>query len=81
MAEAVPDVPPYDDSAPVLRFLTKAIHVSSPFITTFLLIHLSAPVMGLGGSTLASQTMVCYVYLYKWRMPDVGPQALGREYY
>ncbi|KAF9453647.1 hypothetical protein P691DRAFT_719014 [Macrolepiota fuliginosa MF-IS2] len=40
-------------------------HASSPFITTFLLIHLAAPALAnIGGSGLASQTML-----------------LGREYY
>ncbi|KAE9393671.1 hypothetical protein BT96DRAFT_1050619 [Gymnopus androsaceus JB14] len=40
-------------------------HVSAPFITTFLLIHLSAPVLAnVGGSSLSSQVML-----------------LGREYY
>ncbi|KAJ7454689.1 hypothetical protein FB451DRAFT_650987 [Mycena latifolia] len=48
-----------------LPVLTKLIHGSAPFITTFLLIHLSAPILAnLGGSSLASQTML-----------------LGREYY
>ncbi|TFK25779.1 hypothetical protein FA15DRAFT_668115 [Coprinopsis marcescibilis] len=47
------------------RALTKAIHGSSPFITIFALVHLSAPLLAnLGGSSLASQTML-----------------LGREYY
>ncbi|KAJ7577538.1 hypothetical protein C8J56DRAFT_869751 [Mycena floridula] len=49
----------------VVPYLTKAAHVSAPFIMTFLLIHLSAPIMAnLGGSSLSSQTML-----------------LGREYY
>ncbi|KAJ7086163.1 hypothetical protein B0H15DRAFT_909949 [Mycena belliarum] len=48
-----------------LPVLTKLIHGSAPFITTFMLIHLSAPMLAnLGGSSLASQTML-----------------LGREYY
>ena len=39
--------------------LTTVIHASSPFLTTFLLIHLSAPVLAnVGGSSLASQVMV-----------------------
>ncbi|KAH7920666.1 hypothetical protein BV22DRAFT_1020802 [Leucogyrophana mollusca] len=46
-------------------FLTKLAHGSAPFITTFLLIHLSAPVLAnVGGSNLSSQVML-----------------LGREYY
>ncbi|OBZ75548.1 hypothetical protein A0H81_04865 [Grifola frondosa] len=45
--------------------LTKLAHGSAPFISTFLLIHLSAPVLAnLGGSSLSSQVMI-----------------LGREYY
>lgn len=39
-------------------YLTNAAHFSAPFITTFLLIHLSAPaIANVGGSSLASQTM------------------------
>ncbi|KAH8100262.1 hypothetical protein BXZ70DRAFT_893686 [Cristinia sonorae] len=49
----------------VTPYLTTLSHGSAPFITTFLLIHLSAPVMAnLGGTSLASQVML-----------------LGREYY
>ncbi|KAH8835032.1 hypothetical protein DL96DRAFT_1808954 [Flagelloscypha sp. PMI_526] len=45
--------------------LNSISHGATPFIATFLLIHLSAPVMAnLGGSSLASQTML-----------------LGREFY
>lgn len=45
--------------------LTTVSHVSAPFITTFALIHLSAPAMGsAGGGSLSSQVML-----------------LGREYY
>ncbi|KAH8991575.1 hypothetical protein EDB92DRAFT_1798155 [Lactarius akahatsu] len=45
--------------------LTALSHGSAPFITTFLLIHLTAPaVANIGGSALSSQTML-----------------LGREYY
>lgn len=45
--------------------LTVLAHGSTPFITTFLLIHLTAPAAAnLGGSALSSQTML-----------------LGREYY
>jgi len=48
-----------------LSYLTTVSHVSSPFITTFLLIHLSAPIVAnLGGASLSSQVML-----------------LGREYY
>ncbi|KAF7327421.1 hypothetical protein MKEN_00319900 [Mycena kentingensis (nom. inval.)] len=42
-----------------LPVLTKVLHGSAPFISTFLLIHLSAPMLAnLGGSSLASQTML-----------------------
>jgi len=45
--------------------LTTISHISAPFITTFVLIHLSAPAMGMvGGSSLSSRIML-----------------LGREYY
>ncbi|KII89379.1 hypothetical protein PLICRDRAFT_53817 [Plicaturopsis crispa FD-325 SS-3] len=48
-----------------IPYLTNIAHGTAPFITTFLLIHLSAPVLAnLGGSSLASQVML-----------------LGREYY
>ncbi|KAF5386852.1 hypothetical protein D9615_001980 [Tricholomella constricta] len=49
----------------ILACLTKLSHGSAPFISTFILIHLTAPVMAnIGGSSLSSQTML-----------------LGREYY
>ncbi|SJL04965.1 uncharacterized protein ARMOST_08336 [Armillaria ostoyae] len=49
----------------VIPYLTKIAHGSSPFITTFLLIHLTPPALAnLGGSSLSSQSML-----------------LGREYY
>ncbi|KIK59053.1 hypothetical protein GYMLUDRAFT_169967 [Collybiopsis luxurians FD-317 M1] len=49
----------------LVTILTKTSHASAPFITTFLLIHLSAPVMAnAGGSSLSSRVML-----------------LGREYY
>ncbi|KAH6919117.1 hypothetical protein BKA70DRAFT_1249319 [Coprinopsis sp. MPI-PUGE-AT-0042] len=47
------------------RYLTLALHGSSAFIGTYVLIHLSAPlVANIGGSSMASRTML-----------------LGREYY
>ncbi|KAI0927882.1 hypothetical protein AcV7_009395 [Taiwanofungus camphoratus] len=60
---------PQDEKPFLRRFvyptLTKLSHGTAPFITTFVLIHLSAPVLAnLGGSSLASQVMI-----------------LGREYY
>ncbi|KAJ4482802.1 hypothetical protein C8J55DRAFT_510674 [Lentinula edodes] len=49
----------------LLSLITLSSHVSAPFITTFLLIHLSAPALAnVGGSSLSSQVML-----------------LGREYY
>ncbi|KAF8207077.1 hypothetical protein K438DRAFT_1576466 [Mycena galopus ATCC 62051] len=48
-----------------LPVLTKLIHGSAPFISTFLLIHLTAPMLAnMGGSSLASSVLL-----------------LGREYY
>ena len=42
-----------------IPYLTRIVHGSAPFITTFLLIHLTAPaIASLGGSSLSSQTMV-----------------------
>jgi hypothetical protein len=56
MAEGAPRRTFLQKSLPVL---TKLLHGSAPFISTFLLIHLSAPMLAnLGGSSLASQTMV-----------------------
>ncbi|KAF9821678.1 hypothetical protein IEO21_00524 [Rhodonia placenta] len=67
----MPDVDPHSSSQPsggsksARTFLTTLSHGSAPFITTFVLIHLSAPVLAnLGGSSLSSQVML-----------------LGREYY
>ena len=51
--------PPSGLRGTVVPYLTRMAHFSSPFITTFLLIHLSSPILAnLGGSSLASQTMV-----------------------
>ncbi|KEP53324.1 putative transmembrane protein [Rhizoctonia solani 123E] len=51
--------------APVLRGLTYLQHAPTPFITTFILIHLSAPALAsIGGTEVANQVML-----------------LGREYY
>ena len=42
-----------------IRVLEATSHISTPFIVVFLLVHLSAPASAtLGGSSLASQTMV-----------------------
>ncbi|KAH7911906.1 hypothetical protein BJ138DRAFT_1179218 [Hygrophoropsis aurantiaca] len=52
-------------SSKTVSLLTKLAHGSAPFLTTFVLIHLSAPVLAnIGGSNLSSQVML-----------------LGREYY
>ncbi|KAJ7220171.1 hypothetical protein GGX14DRAFT_585889 [Mycena pura] len=60
-----PQVPKRSFRQTALPALTKIIHGSAPFIGTFLLIHLTAPMLAnLGGSSLASQTLL-----------------LGREYY
>ncbi|KAI5117569.1 hypothetical protein M0805_009647 [Coniferiporia weirii] len=49
----------------LVPYLSKASHFSAPFICSFLLVHLSAPlVAGLGGPSLSSKVML-----------------LGREYY
>lgn len=51
-------------STPSLRrrlspYLTKIAHGSAPFISTFVLIHLTSPALAtIGGSSLASQVMV-----------------------
>ncbi|KAL1746734.1 hypothetical protein HDZ31DRAFT_33601 [Schizophyllum fasciatum] len=58
------DVPSTAHNGPV-KYLTKTIHITSPFIATFLLVHLAAPISAnFGGSSLASNVML-----------------LGREYY
>lgn len=43
----------------ILSYAKIISHGTAPFITTFLLIHLTAPALAnVGGSSLASQTMV-----------------------
>lgn len=43
-----------------MKILAKVAHGSAPFLSAFLLVHLSAPIMAnVGGSSLASQVMVC----------------------
>ena len=66
-------------------YLTKLAHGSAPFLSTFLMIHLSAPALAnLGGSSLASQVMVCpppstnHQHVHIKSRPL---QILGREYY
>lgn len=49
-------------SAAVMRGLTYAQHLPTPFITTFMLIHLAAPALAsVGGTDTASQVMVSTV--------------------
>ncbi|KAI6147568.1 hypothetical protein EDD17DRAFT_1647865, partial [Pisolithus thermaeus] len=66
--------------------LTMLAHVSAPFLSTFLVIHLPASIaVNIGGSRLASSVMVstCSVCLLSgliWFAP-VDAQLLGREYY
>ncbi|OCB91351.1 hypothetical protein A7U60_g1390 [Sanghuangporus baumii] len=49
----------------LLPYLTKAAHLPAPFISAFLLVHLSAPILAnVGGASLSSSVML-----------------LGREYY
>ena len=44
------------NSVPYLTFLS---HVPTPFISTFVLVHLSAPIVAnIGGSAFSSQVMV-----------------------
>ncbi|KAF7375243.1 hypothetical protein MSAN_00410900 [Mycena sanguinolenta] len=60
--QGLPERTFYHKALPVLN---KLLHGSAPFISTFLLIHLSAPALAnLGGSSIASSTLL-----------------LGREYY
>ena len=49
--------------------LTRIAHGSAPFITTFALIHLSAPILAnLGGTSLASQAMVrLSFFIFVWK--------------
>lgn len=65
-----------------LNYLTRIAHTSAPFISTFLLIHLSAPVLAnLGGSDLSSQVMVRSLLSSVLVMSLHTSQILGREYY
>ncbi|EKM56060.1 uncharacterized protein PHACADRAFT_257106 [Phanerochaete carnosa HHB-10118-sp] len=62
--------------------LTKLVHGSAPFISTFLLIHLSASALAsLGGSSLSSQVMVSTSNPSEFLRPITCIQILGREYY
>lgn len=65
-----------------LPYLTNIIQGSAPFITTFLLIHLTAPIIAnVGGSSLASQTMVSGILGQAQLYLTHQTQLLGREYY
>lgn len=56
--------------------LTRLSHGSAPFVTTFVLIHLTAPVMAnLGGTSLSSQVMVS-----ARRTWSSGPRPVKRCY-
>ncbi|KAL4246149.1 hypothetical protein ABKN59_009336 [Abortiporus biennis] len=60
-----PDSQPVSLRQKITPVLTKLAHGSAPFLTTFVLIHLTAPALAnLGGTSLSSQVML-----------------LGREYY
>lgn len=63
--------------------LTLVSHISAPFITTFALIHLSAPTVGaVGGSSLSSQVMVsCKRHLSSTFLTHDPDKLFGREYY
>jgi len=65
-----------------LSYLTAVSHGSSPFIATFLLIHLSAPVLAnLEGSSLSSKVMVSRSQTFIKFAKCNLQQLLGREYY
>lgn len=54
-----PDKKPKSTIATASSILTLLAHGSAPFISTFLLVHLSAPIVAnIGGSGLASSVMV-----------------------
>ena len=56
------DAPQRNWKATVTPYLTNIAQASTPFLSTFILIHLAAPIMAnVGGSSLASQVMVCTV--------------------
>jgi hypothetical protein len=62
--------------------LTFIAHGTTPFITTFILVHLTAPIAAnLGGSSLASQVMVSSQGLHALFSLLTCAQLLGREYY
>ena len=44
----------------MLVLLSKALHLPAPFISAFLVVHLSAPLVAtIGGSEFSSQVLVC----------------------
>ncbi|KAF9533577.1 hypothetical protein CPB83DRAFT_873589 [Crepidotus variabilis] len=64
-----------------LPILTKTAHVTAPFITIFLLIHLAAPASAtVGGSSLSTQTMLLGREYYQSRLTEplliLGPLAV-----
>ncbi|KAL1695827.1 hypothetical protein GGG16DRAFT_44601 [Schizophyllum commune] len=62
---SAPSASPSTAPSTSVKYLTRVIHVTSPFIATFLLVHLAAPISAnFGGSLAASNVML-----------------LGREYY
>lgn len=64
-----------------LPYLTVLSHVPTPFISAFIVIHLSAPIVAnVGGSSLSSQVMVSPIAIEE-RMYLDALQLLGREYY
>jgi hypothetical protein len=70
-----------------VKVLGGTAHLSAPFVFTFLLVHLSAPASAtLGGSTLASRTMVCSHFCAFWAcrllvILAVGKGVLPDEFY
>ena len=63
--------------------LVKLAHASAPFLSTFLLVHLSAPLLAnLGGSNLSSSVMVsARILLDTIVNTGTNLQLFGREYY
>lgn len=67
----------------IVKSLTTISHVTSPFISVFLLVHLSAPVLAnFGGTSLASQTMVreiFIIYLFERKIKLVFVTGVGER--
>lgn len=65
-----------------LPYLAAASHLPTPFLSTFLLVHLSAPILAnLGGSSLSSQVMVSTCHCVDVLNLTRTRKLLGREYY